>query len=170
LRDCGCRPGAVVSAPSVLAQAGLVKPGVDVRARAEELAQTLASAIRDSLQTIFTEMRERRRYREEMDPIVTRFHGIWDKLTALPAPDGAAEQAEAQKVELLGRRSRNLFVKFDEILPPSEWSESHDLFQDALLCLAYATEGWAVGDADRWEQNIEKAKTQTRPLLKRLEA
>ncbi|MFB3879811.1 MAG: MIP/aquaporin family protein [Armatimonadota bacterium] len=170
LRECGCRPGAVVSAPSVLAQAGLVKPGVDVRARLEECASALASAVRDSLQAVFAEMRERRRYREEMAPIITRFQGIWEKFDILPPPNGAVAPAEATKVELLGRRSRNLFVKFDEVLPPTEWSEAHDLFQDALLCIAYATEGWIAGDTERWEQNLEKARIQVKPLLKRLQS
>jgi glycerol uptake facilitator protein len=170
LRDCGCRPGAVVSAPSVLAQAGLVKPGVDVRAHLEECASALAAAIRDSLQAVFAEMRERRRYREEMAPIISRFQGIWDKFDALPPPNGAVAGAEATRVELLGRRSRNLFVKFDEVLPPTEWSEAHDLFQDALLCIAYAVEGWVAGDTHRWEQNLEKARVQIKPLLKRLQS
>ena len=170
LRECGCHPGAVVSAPSVLARAGLVKPGIDVRARLEECAAALAAAIGDSLQTVFAEMRERRRYREQMAPIIARFQGIWDKLTVLPAPNGVVDQAEAAKVDLLGRRSRNLFVKFDELVPPTEWSESHDLFQDALLCIAYATEGWVSGDLERWEHNLEKARVQMRPLLKRLES
>ncbi len=169
LRECGCRPGAVVSAPAVLARAGLARPGIDIRARLEECASALSSAIGESLQTVFAEMRERRRYREEMAPIVTRFNGIWDKMSALAAPNGAVDPAESAKIELLGRRARNLFVKFDEIVPPSEWSESHDLFQDALLCIAYASEGWAAGDADRWEHNMEKARVQIRPLLKRLE-
>ena len=169
LRECGCRPGAVVSAPAVFARAGLVKPGVDVRARLEELARALAAAIGDSLQAVFAEMRERRRYREEMAPIISRFQGIWERLEALPPPNGEVGPAEASKVELLGRRARNLFVKFDEILPPSEWSEAHDLFQDALLCIAYASEGWAAGDAERWEHHLEKARVQIKPLLRRLE-
>ncbi len=169
LRECGCRPGAIVSAPSVLARAGLVKPGVDVRARIEECASILASAIAESLQIVFAEMRERRRYREEMAPIIARFRGIWDKIIALPEPNGAVEASEAAKAELLGRRSRNLFMKFDEVVPPSDWAEPHDMFQDALLCIAYAAEGWISGDTDRWEHNLEKARIQIRPLLKRLE-
>ena len=169
LRTYCCRPGAVVSAPAVLSKAGLVKPGVDVRARVEELAQALAATIRDSLQAVIVEVEERRRYREEMAPILSRFQGIWEKLEALSSPNGAVEHAEAQKVELLGRRARNLFVKFDEFIPPTEWSEPHDLFQDALLCMAYATEGWAAGDESRWELNLEKARAQIRPLLRRLE-
>jgi hypothetical protein len=169
LRACGCRPGAVVSAAAVLARAGLVKPGVDLHARREELAQALAAAVRDSLQGVFADMRARRQYREEMAPILQRFHGIWQKLTALETPNGRADAAAAQRVELLGRRARNLFVKFDEVVPPVDWSEPHDLFQDAMLCVAYATEGWAHGDADRWQQNLQKARVQIRPLLRRLE-
>ncbi len=169
LRDCGCRPGAVVSAPAVLARAGLMKPGTDPRTHLDELAQALAAAIRESLQGIFAEMRERRRYREEMAPVMERFRGIWDKLEALPHPNGAPDPAAQSRVELLGRRARNLFTKFDEIIPPAEWAESHDLFQDALLCLAYAAEGWAHADSGRWDHNMEKAKAQLRPLLRRLE-
>jgi len=169
LRSYCCRPGAVVSAPAVLGKAGLVKPGVDLRARAEELAQALAATIRDSLHSVIAEVEARQRYREEMAPVMSRFQGIWEKLSALPSPNGAAEHAEAQRVELLGRRARNLFVKFDELMPPAEWSEPHDLFQDALLCIAYATEGWAAGDETRWEQNLEKARAQIAPLRRRLE-
>jgi len=169
LLGCGCRASAIISAPEVLARSGLLKPGLDVRAHTEELAQALAAAIRDSLVAVFAEAEARQRYREEMAPVMSRFQGIWEKLAALPSPNGAAEPAEGQKVELLGRRARNLFVKFDELMPPAEWSEPHDLFQDALLCIAYATEGWAAGDETRWEQNLEKAKAQIAPLRRRLE-
>ncbi len=169
LRQVGVKPAQVVSAPAVLAKSGLLKPGLDPRAHVEELAAALADGIRESLAAVLAEMRERRRYAEEMAPIISRFHGIWDKLTVLPTPNGAVDHAEAQKVELLGRRARNLFVKFDEFIPPADWSEPHDLFQDALLCIAYATEGWAAGDESRWEQNLEKARAQIRPLLRRLE-
>jgi hypothetical protein len=158
----------VVSAPTVLARMGLVKPGVDVRARTEELAGALASAIRESLGEVLTRMRERRRYREEMAPIISRFDGIWGKVEALVSPNGAVSDEEKSRVELLARRSRNLFVKFDEVVPPSEWAEPHDLFQDALLCIAYACEGWISGDVERWEQNLEKARVQLQPLLRRV--
>jgi hypothetical protein len=168
LRDYCCRPGAVVSAAAVLARAGLVRPGVDLHGRSEELAQALAATMRDSLHTMIGEVEARQRYREEMAPIISRFYGIWEKLEATPPPNGAADPAETQKLELLGRRARNLFVKFDEIIPPAEWAEPHDLFQDALLCLAYATEGWVSGEEGRWEQNLEKARAQIAPLLKRL--
>jgi glycerol uptake facilitator protein len=164
----GVRAGAVVSAPTVLARMGLVKPGVDVRARTEELAGALASAIRESLGEVLTRMRERRRYREEMAPIISRFDGIWGKVEALVSPNGAVSDEEKSRVELLARRSRNLFVKFDEVVPPSEWAEPHDLFQDALLCIAYACEGWISGDVERWEQNLEKARVQLQPLLRRV--
>ena len=169
LEQCGVRPSAVVSAPAVLARAGLVRPGVDLRARSEELAQALAAAISDSLQSVLTELRERRRYQQEMAPIMERFRGMWSKVELLPSPGGVPPEAERSRVELLARRSRNLFVKFDEIVPPAEWAEPHDLFQDALLCVAYACEGWVAGDAPRWDQNLEKARLQLKPLLRRLE-
>ena len=169
LDEAGLRPSAVVSAPAVLARAGLVKPGVDVRARAEELSQALADAIREVSRQALAEARERRQYREAMAPVLARFGGIWSKVESLPPPDGAAPPGEATRVELLAKRSRNLFVKFDEIVPPAEWSEPHDLFQDALLCIAYACEGWGAGDSARWEQNLEKARVQLRPLLRRLQ-
>jgi glycerol uptake facilitator protein len=169
LQECGCRAGAIVSVPEVLAKAGALKSGVAVREHLEELARTLSGAIQESLQKVFAEMRDRRRYREEMAPIITRFDGIWEKLLALPEPNGVPDHDAAAKVELLGRRARNLFVKFDEVVPPSEWSEPHDLFQDALLCLAYATEGWATGDHTRWDVHMEKAKVQILPLLRRLQ-
>jgi hypothetical protein len=75
---------------------------------------------------------------------------------------------EAARVDLLGKRARNLFVRFDEIVPPSEWAQEHDLFQDALLCIAYACEGWVGGGGERWERNMEKARAQAGPLLRRL--
>ncbi len=168
LRQLGVRPGAVVSAPEVLARAGLVKPGVDLRARKEELAQALAVAIRGSVEEVLSRERERRQYQGEMGPVLERFRGIWSKVEILPSPNGAAPPAERARVELLAKRARNLFVKFDEIVPPSEWAQPHDLFQDALLCVAYACEGWTAGDAPRWEQNLEKARLQVRPLLRRL--
>jgi len=102
--------------------------------------------------------------------VMARFQGIWPKLEALPSPDGLPGHQDRRQVELLGRRSRNLFVKFDEIVPPAQWAEPHDLFQDALLCIAYACEGWVAGDAERWKQNMEKAHTQIRPLMRRLAA
>jgi glycerol uptake facilitator protein len=169
LRSYCCRPGAVVSASAVLSKAGLIRRGLDLRAHAEELARALATTLQDSLHSLIAEVEARQRYREEMVPILSRFQGLWEKITLLPSPNGAVDHAEAQKLELLGRRARNLFVKFDEVIPPAEWSEPHDLFQDALLCIAYATEGWASGDADRWEQNLEKARAQIAPLLRRLE-
>lgn len=169
LREVGMKPAQVVSAPAVLAASGLLRPGLNPREHLEELAQALAAGIRASLAAVLEETRTRRRYQEEMASVLQRFHGIWDRLEALQAPNGHADGAAAQRVELLGRRARNLFTKFDEIVPPAEWAEPHDLFQDALLCVAYATEGWAHGDADRWEQNMEKAKAQLRPLLRRLE-
>ncbi len=168
LRDCGARPSATVFAPEVLARKGLVRPGVDIRARIDELAEALAGAIRESLTEVLDEVRERRHYREEMAPVMKRFHGMWGKVESLPSPNGLPEEKDRSAVELLGKRARNLFVRFDEIVPPSRWSEPHDLFQDALLCIAYATEGWAVGDAERWEQNLEKARVQVEPLLRRL--
>jgi len=168
LRRCGVRPRAVVSAPAVLARAGLVRPGVDVRSRIDELAEAVASAITESLQGALDEARERRRYQEEMAAVMQRFQGIWDKVQALPSPNGAAPPEAQPPVELLAKRSRNLFGKFDEIVPPSAWAEPHDLFQDALLCIAYACEGWVSGDAARWEQNLEKARLQVKPLIQRL--
>jgi len=170
LKAHGVRVGAVVSAPEALARTGLLRPGVDVRAKVEELAQALAATIRTSLERVIAEVRERRHYGEEMAPVLERFRGIWSKLDPLPPPNGVPDAGERQRVELLGRRSRNLFVKFDEIVPPAQWSEPHDLFQDALLCIAYACEGWVAGDAERWEQNMEKARAQVRPLLRRLES
>lgn len=169
LRENAIRPTIVISAPAALARAGLLKAGGDPRERVEELARALADEIRRSLDQVLAEVRERRRYREEMAPVVQRFQGIWGKVEALPPPNGVPDERDKAAVELLGKRARNLFVKFDEILPPAEWSEAHDLFQDALLCIAYATEGWAAGDAERWEHNLEKARVQIRPLLRRLE-
>jgi hypothetical protein len=168
LREVGVRPALIVSAPEVMARGGLLKPGMDVRADLEELARALAQAIRESLAWVLEQVRERRRYREEMGPVMARFRGLWEKVEALPAPNGVPEAAARERVELLGRRARNVFTKFDEILPPAEWAEEHDLFQDALLCIAYATEGWGHGDAARWEQNLEKARAQMTPLLRRL--
>jgi hypothetical protein len=170
LRQVGVRPAVIISAAEVLARLGLVRPGVDVCARVEELAQALAGEIRASLESVLAEVRERRRYREEMAPVMERFRGIWSKVEAMVAPNGTPEAAERQRAELLSRRSRNLFTKFDEIVPPAQWSEPHDLFQDALLCLAYALEGWTAGDAGRWEQNLEKARVQVKPLLRRLDS
>lgn len=169
LEACGARPAAALSAPEILARAGLVRPGVDVRARIAELAEVVAEAIRESLHEVLEEVRDRRRYREEMRPVIKRFQGIWGKTEALPPPNGLPDEKAKAGVELLAKRSRNLFVRFDEVVPPSRWAEPHDLFQDALLCVAYACEGWNSGDADRWEQNLEKARVQIRPLLLRLE-
>jgi len=170
LADCQVRPAVVVSAPEALARAGLVKPGVDVRARAEELAKALASEIEESLHDVLEEVRERKRYQEEMAPVLQRFRGIWGKFEALPAPpNGGPPEAEGKQVDLLGKRSRNLFVRFDEVVPPIQWAEPHDLFQDALLCIAYACEGWVAGDEERWAANLEKARVQVKPLLRRLE-
>jgi len=168
LKACGARPSAVLSAPEILARSGLLRPGVDVRARIEELAEAVAQAIRESLEEVLEEVRDRRRYREEMAPVIKRFQGIWGKVEALPSPNGLPDGKAKAAVELVAKRSRNLFVRFDEVVPPSRWSEPHDLFQDALLCIAYACEGWASGDADRWEQNLEKARVQIAPLLRRL--
>lgn len=169
LLDCGARPSATVSAPEVLARKGLVRPGVDVRARIDEFAEALAGAIGESLMEVLDEVRARRRYGEEMVPVMKRFQGIWGKVGLLPSPNGVPEEKDRSAAELLAKRARNLFVRFDEIVPPSRWSEPHDLFQDALLCIAYACEGWAAGDADRWEENLEKARVQIAPLLRRLE-
>ncbi len=169
LRQLGVKPAQAVSAPAVLAAAGLLRRGGKPQNRIEELAQALAAHLRESLEKVLEEARLRREYRAQMAPLMDRFRGIWEKLEALPEPNGAVTPADAQKVELLGRRARNLFVKFDEFLPPAEWSQPHDLFQDALLCIAYATEGWAAGDHARWEVHLEKARAQIRPLLRRLE-
>jgi len=169
LKACGARPAAVLSAPEILARSGLLRPGVDVRARIGEFAEVVAEAIRESLGEVLEEVRDRRRYREEMAPVIKRFQGIWGKLEELPPPNGLPEEKAKAALELLAKRSRNLFVRFDEVVPPSPWAEPHDLFQDALLCVAYACEGYASGDADRWEQNLEKARVQIRPLLRRLE-
>ena len=168
LQECGARAGTVISAPAVLARAGLVRPGVDLRARTEELATALAAWVKESIRDVLSHMRERRRYQEQMAPVMSRFGGIWSKVDALTSPNGAVSDEERARIELLARRSRNLFVKFDEIVPPVEWAEPHDLFQDALLCIAYACEGWIAGDAQRWEQNMEKARVQLQPLLRRL--
>jgi hypothetical protein len=169
LRQVGVKPAQTVSGPALLAASGLLKPGVNPQEHLEELAQAVAAGIRESLAEVLEDARVRREYRDQMAPVLERFHGIWSKLDALPEPTGPAAPAEAQKAELLGRRARNLFVKFDEFLPPAEWSQPHDLFQDALLCIAYATEGWAKGDRNRWEVHMEKARAQIRPLLRRLE-
>jgi hypothetical protein len=169
LRECGARPSAVVSAPAVLSRTGNLRPGVDVAARVEDLARTLAAAIEESLEGALGEIRERQRYRDEMAPIMSRFDGMWNMVEALPAPNGRPSEREAKRVELLGKRARNLFVRFDEVVPPAQWTEPHDLFQDAMLCVAYACEGWASGDAVRWDQNLEKAEVQIRPLLRRLD-
>ncbi len=171
LAECRVRPAVVVSAPEVLARAGLIRPGVDPRAHEEELAAALAEAIEEALKKVLDEIRERGRYREEMAPFLQRFRGIWGKFEALPPPpNGGPPEPDRKPVELLGRRARNLFVRFDEVVPPPQWAEPHDLFQDALLCIAYACEGWASGDAARWEQNVEKARVQIHPLVRRLES
>lgn len=169
LKACGARPSAVIAAPEILARSGLLRPGVDVRARIEDLAEVVADAIRESLDEVLEEVRDRRRYREEMAPVIKRFEGIWGKVEALPSPNGLPDERAKSAVDLVAKRSRNLFVRFDEVVPPSRWAEPHDLFQDALLCIAYACEGWASGDTDRWEQNLEKARVQIAPLLRRLE-
>ncbi len=171
LAECGVRTTVVVSAPAVLARAGLVRPGVDVRAYTQELSAALAAAIEESLREVLAEVRERQRYREEMAPVLRRFRGMWAKFEALPTPpNGGAPEADRGRVDLLGKRSRNLFVRFDEVVPPIQWAEPHDLFQDALLCIAYSCEGWVAGDEERWMANLEKARVQVQPLLRRLEA
>ena len=170
LRDCGARPSATVFTPEVLARKGLVRPGVDVRARIDELAEALAGAIKESLTEVLEEVRARRRYREEMAAVMKRFRGMWSKVESLPSPNGIPAEKERAALELLAKRARNLFVRFDDLVPPARWMEPHDLFQDALLCIAYACEGYAAGDSDRWEQNLEKARVQIKPLLRRLEA
>jgi hypothetical protein len=170
LAECKVRPAVVVSAPEVLARLGLVKPGVDVRARVEELAAALAAEMEESFEEVLEEVRERKRYLEEMTPILQRFRGMWSKFEALPPPpNGGPPAADGNRVDLLGKRSRNLFVRFDEVVPPAQWAEPHDLFQDALLCIAYACEGWVAGDEGRWAANVEKAQVQIKPLLRRLE-
>ncbi|MDH4179179.1 MAG: hypothetical protein OEV33_01610 [Armatimonadota bacterium] len=170
LAECKVRPAVVVSAPEVLARLGLVKPGVDVPARIENLAAALAGEMEESLQQVLEEVRERKRYLEEMAPVSQRFRGIWTKFEALPPPpNGGPPEPDAKRVDLLGKRSRNLFVRFDEVVPPAQWAEPHDLFQDALLCIAYACEGWVAGDEERWAANLEKARVQIKPLLRRLE-
>ena len=170
LAECKVRPAVVVSAPEVLARLGLVKPGMDLRARVEELAAALAAEMETSFQEVLEEVRERRRYVEEMTPILERFRGMWSKFEALPPPpNGGPPAADGKRVELLGKRSRNLFVRFDEVVPPAQWAEPHDLLQDALLCIAYACEGWVAGDEERWLANVEKAQVQVEPLLRRLE-
>ncbi len=118
LRQMGVKPAQTVSGPALLAAAGLLKPGINPQEHIEELAQALAVGIRESLAEVLEEARVRREYREQMAPILDRFRGIWDKLEALPEPNGPAAPAQAKQVELLGRRARNLFVKFDEFLPP----------------------------------------------------
>ncbi len=170
LADCGIRPAAVISAPAVLARAGLVKRGIDPRDRVGELAQEVARAIEGSLRVVLEELRDRRRYEEEMVPVLKRFRGIWTKFEALPPPpNGGPPEPDSKQAGLLGKRARNLFVRFDELVPPAQWAEPHDLFQDALLCIAYACEGWVAGDPERWSHNSEKARLQIDPLLNRLE-
>jgi len=169
LADCGVRPSQIVSAPAVLAKAGLVKPGVPVAGLTDELGEALAEAIREALAEVVSEARDRARYAEEMAPALKRFRDLWSRLEALgPPPNGQVEEEVRSRVELMGRRSRNLFTRLDEVSPPSAWAEPHDLFQDALLCIAYATEGWTVGNQERWETNLEKARVQVEPLLRRL--
>lgn len=169
LADCGVRPSQIVSAPAVLAEAGLVKPGVPVADLTDELGEALAKAIREALAEVVSEARDRARYAEEMAPALKRFRDLWSRLEALPPPpNGQVEEELRSRVELMGRRSRNLFTRLDEVSPPSAWAEPHDLFQDALLCIAYATEGWTVGNQERWETNLEKARVQVEPLLRRL--
>lgn len=168
LQENGIKPSFVVSAPEVLAKTGLLKPGRDPRQQQEELAQGLAEGIRQSLHKVLVEARERGRYCEELAPVIQRFQGIWRKIDSLSPPNGLPSEQEKAAVELLGKRARNIFVRFDVIIPPSDWAESHDLFQDSMLCLAYATEGWAVGDIVRWQQNLEKARVQIQPLLRRM--
>lgn len=168
LRECGARPSAIVSAAEVLSRKGLVRSGTDVRARIEELAAALARAIKDGLSEVLEEVRERDRYRHDMAPVLKRFRGIWSKVESLPSPNGVPGEKDRSVLELLAKRARNLFVRFDELVPPSRWMEPHDLFQDALLCIAYACEGYAAGDSNRWEQNLEKARVQIEPLLRRL--
>ena len=170
LKECGVRPSVVLSAADILADKGALKPGLDIYAHLDEFARLVADTIRDSLQDVLEEARERRRYREEMAPIIGRFRSMWPKIEALPEPNGLPDDKQKAAVELLAKRSRNLFMKFDEVVPPAQWSEPHDLFQDALLCVAYAVEGWASGDSSRWEQNMEKARIQIKPLLRRLDA
>jgi hypothetical protein len=169
LEDRGIRPSAVVWAPAVLSKAGLVRPGVDLRANIEALARALTEALERSLAEVLGELRQRDRYRDEMAPVLRRFLSIWSKLDALPPLDGVPDQSARTQVALLAKRARNLFVRFDETVPPVRWAEPHDLFQDALLCIAFACQGYASGDAHRWNQNLEKARLQTRPLLRRLE-
>jgi hypothetical protein len=158
----------VVSAPAILARLGMLRLGVDPHQRIEGLAQALADGIRQSLDQVLEEVRERRRYREEMAPVMQRFGGIWGKLDTLPSPNESPAVKDKAAAELLAKRARNLFTKFDEVVPPVEWSDPHDLFQDALLCIAYACEGWVAGDVRRWEQNMEKARVQLQPLMRRL--
>jgi len=169
LADCGVRPSQVVSAPAVLAKAGLVRPGVAVGGLTDELGEALAGAIQESLAEVVSEARDRARYAEEMAPVLKRFRDLWAKFEAVPPPpNGQAPEALRSRLELMGRRSRNLFTRLDEVSPPSAWAEPHDLFQDALLCIAYATEGWTAGNQERWETNLEKARVQVEPLLRRL--
>ena len=169
LEECGARPSAVISAPAVLAKAGLVRPGVDVRANIEGLAEALTGAIKESLGEVLEELRERNRYRDEMAPVLRRFQSMWTKVEAFPPLDGAPDESARSQVALLAKRARNLFVRFDEVVPPVRWAEPHDLFQDALLCIAFACEGYAAGDPARWRENVEKARVQIRPLLRRFD-
>jgi len=155
--------------PEVLASRGLLDSRLPLSLQKPRLCEGLASALTEEADRLIALRRQEIAFLDELAPVVKRYRKEM-KIVEEAGPPSAQipllPQAKKERLLLAANRFRNLFMRCDEITPPSSLATAHDLFQDACMCMTYALQHWERGEWKRALEFLEQASHQAGPLLR----
>jgi hypothetical protein len=163
------KPAATLYLPEQLAARRLPDPGQPITAQWDKLREGVLQAITEEVDRLLALQQEEAAYFEEMAAVIQRYLKETTVVEAAGAPSEqlpALPQAKQARVLLAANRFRNLFMRCDEITPPAALATTHDVFQDACMCMTYAVQHWERGEWQKAADYLEQAGHQAGPLLR----
>ncbi len=155
--------------PDVIASRGLLDSRQPLAAQRPRLVEGLTAALTEEIERLLVLKREEAAYFEELRPVVERYRKE-AKIVEEAGPPSEEKpvppEARKERLALAANRFRNLFMRCDEITPPAARATTHDIFQDACMCMTYALQHWERGEWQKSLEFLEQAGHQAGPLLR----
>jgi len=163
------KPLASLYLPDLIASRRLLDPAQPIASQWPRLRDGLVVIIAEEAEKILSLQREEAAYFEEMLPVVRRYQKEANLVEKAGPPSEqipSPPEAKRERLALAANRFRNLFMRCDEITPPAALATTHDIFQDACMCLTYALQHWERGEWQKAAEYLEQASHQAGPLLR----
>ena len=163
------KPAAVLYLPEAIAARKLLDPTKPIEAQWAGLRDGIVAIVAEKIDKLLGYLTEQAAYFQEMMPVIQRY---LKELGAVETAGAPAEQqatlpaTQAERLLLAANRFRNMFMRCDEITPPSDLSTMHDVFQDACMCMTYAVQHWERGEWQKALEYLEQAGHQAGPMLR----